>query len=734
LSERTSLPRAAKALIVATAVAAVAAIAWRFAGSPRWTAGDLAGFLALSAVLTVTQLFWVSLRHRTEVENFDVMDAVAVAGLLLARPSVLMAAVAAGTVVGQRIRGVAPVKVLFNASQHVIGISVAVGIYSAIGHGGPADVHSWLAASIAILGYIVVNAGMIGLIIALVEGKSLGSVLVHSFSLNLLHRVGNMALGILIAETWARQPLALPLLGVPLALSYFAYRAWLQGLEERDRMRYLYEAGQTLLDPLDAAANFGPFLQSVRDMFAADGAQFALFGHDAVVLHDLDGRVSLPIEPGEAGLEPKTYLGERSGAGPQIAPVVVGDEVRGALAIWRPSDLSGNERALLETLAAQLGVKLENRRLYTETVEQRTQLEEIIGHTSDGIFVLSPEGIVASWNPGIEHITGFGATEALGRDWEELVTATSSPTPSRPEESDGSAEVHDAAIVRKDGVRRWVRYTRNPILKRGGDAKAYVVVARDVTAELESEHLKADFVATVSHELRTPLTPLKGFLSSLISGTADDSPEAREEYYRIMSKQVDRLEILISDLLEVSRIESAHQVVESRQVELATLVGDQVRELCTQQPARELRLRLPDAPVVVHADAFRVAQVLSNLVSNALKYSPPDAPIDIGVSLEGDSAIVSVRDRGEGIPQSEQDRVFDRFYRIDNRLTRRTGGTGLGLYIAKSLVEAMDGRLWVTSRPGEGSTFSFSLQRSGTASLFADSEVDSPTELRARLA
>ena len=224
-------------------------------------------------------------------------------------------------------------------------------------------------------------------------------------------------------------------------------------------------------------------------------------------------------------------------------------------------------------------------------------------------------------------------------------------------------------------------------------------------------------MATVSHELRTPLTPLKGFLSALLQGTVEDSPKAREEYYRIMLNQTSRLERLITDLLEVSRIESGKPVVDARPVELTSLIAEHIAEHSGGEEARVV-LRSPGDPVLVHADPFRVGQVVANLVSNALKYSPPQSPVEVSVIRDGEQAIISVRDQGEGIPLSEQDRVFDRFHRVDSGMTRRTGGTGLGLYIAKRLVEAMAGRLWLMSRPGEGSTFSFSLPLAESSSLF----------------
>jgi PAS domain S-box-containing protein len=386
---------------------------------------------------------------------------------------------------------------------------------------------------------------------------------------------------------------------------------------------------------------------------------------------------------------------------------MVGDagDVRAVMAVYRPEALTPSERSLLEALASQVRVRLVNQRLFAETVEQRTQLADIIAHTSDGIFALSPDGLILSWNPAMEHITGWSTRRAVGRSWEDVLGPR--------HQTDGSSDAGPAAdnvlLVREDGAERWIRYTRTPVEDRAGTLTAEVVVVRDVTADMEAEQLKADFVATVSHELRSPLTPLRGFLSTLMSGTGEDSPEARSEFYRIMDKQVHRLERLITDLLEVSRIEAAQVPVDARSVDLTALVAEHLDEVRRDQPHRAVQLRGPGQAVHVHADPFRVAQVVANLLSNALKYSLPETPVEVTVASVGEQAIVSVRDEGEGIPLSEQDRVFDRFHRVESGLTRKTGGTGLGLYIAKRLVEAMGGRLWLVSSPGHGSTFSFSL-------------------------
>jgi PAS domain S-box-containing protein len=334
----------------------------------------------------------------------------------------------------------------------------------------------------------------------------------------------------------------------------------------------------------------------------------------------------------------------------------------------------------------------------------------IVEHASDGIFLTSPDHSILSWNPAMERITGYSSDEAVGQNWREMLAASDvQAEPAAATNGHGPTAGISAQVVRKNGIEGWIQYSSNTINTREGTVTAKVVVVHDVTAERQAEQLKSDFVATISHELRTPLTPLKGFLSTLLEGTVDDSEEARREYYEIMLKQTNRLERLITDLLEVSRVEAAEPLIDRQTVELTAPIAEQVRGFLDQYPGRIIRMHTPARPILVHADPSPVGLIVSNLISNALKYSPSEAPVEVTVAVGAEGAIVSVHDHGNGIPGSERDRIFDRFYQIESAHTRSNGGAGLGLYIARRLVEAMAGRLWVDSEPGRGSTFSFSL-------------------------
>jgi PAS domain S-box-containing protein len=708
-------------LVAFVVVAGVACLAVRVPEVAGWGPRQALQCLGLAMAIAVAEFFPVSIPHRTEILLLTLSDTMWMAGLLLfvsgpnPHPGVLTFAVAAGAVAGQAIGRRSKVKIAFNVGQFVVSVTVAEVLFRAMAGSAPAiDPVTWADALVAMGACFLVNVVLTALAISMVERKSLVRTVRPSLGPNVLHWAGNMALGILGAVVWIEAPAALPLLVVPLLLSYSAYRAWLQGMDERDRMRTLYEAGRSLAGPLDRTS-FRPFLDLVEQLLDARSAELVVVDDEAVTIHDHLGVHSLTAGqlPG-TGHEPRAYVPVRDGIPPQIAVVGGPGEVRAVLAVYRPLVLSASERSLLDALGSQVRVRLINQGLFGEVEEQRAQVSDIIAHSSDGIFVVSPTGVIESWNPAMQHITGWTSGLAVGRTWSDVFGDGAARTPPGREEparpAGGPEPGGDILLVRPDGAERWIRYSRSPIRDHDGSLRAEVVVARDITAELESERLKADFVATVSHELRTPLTPLKGFLATLIAGTGEDDPESRQEYYRIMRNQTDRLERLITDLLEVSRIEGGQVRVDTRSLDLTEVVRSQITDFTRHQPDRPINLRAPGTPVVVSADPFRVGQVVSNLVSNALKYSGPDSPVEVTVARAGgEEAIVSVRDEGEGIPLSEQERVFERFHRVEGHLTRRTGGTGLGLYIAKRLMEAMRGRLWVVSSPGNGSTFSFSL-------------------------
>jgi signal transduction histidine kinase len=273
----------------------------------------------------------------------------------------------------------------------------------------------------------------------------------------------------------------------------------------------------------------------------------------------------------------------------------------------------------------------------------------------------------------------------------------------------GHEEVRDASVLNKEGLARWIRYAHAPIMDADGDMDADVVVVRDVTRERQTDELKADFVASVSHELRTPLTPIKGFLMTLLREDRDFAQDRRREYYKLMLMQSQRLERLIEDLLEVTRLEAGAGLVDATAIDAVDLVRQVVDRFTSEDPDRTVHVVAPDHAVYCRGDWMRIDQVLGNLLSNALRYAPPHEPVEVRLVPQGREVVFEVRDMGPGIPIDEQSRIFERFHRVGHYMTREPGGAGLGLYLAKRLVQAMGGRIWVSSRLGHGSVFSFAL-------------------------
>ena len=718
MSEFIELPRRARAWIVVVWMTAIALVAIQLPAISRWNVQDAAAWFALSAVAAILEQFTVRMSHGPEAENYSLTDAIWVPALIFAKPGVLTFAVLAGIAVGQMIRHWRWYKVSYNVAQFVISITVAEIVFSLF-HLSPAlSLMVWLAASVAMLAYFALNELFIAFIISRVEGESLRTLLVLPDGLNLLHAAGNLTIGLLAALVWNTGPVGIPLLIAPMVLVFLAYRGWLHSqreeeqAKERERMRTLYEAGKELSGPIDVGYDFKPFLTLVRKMLEASAVELVLLD-DGVHVYSSEVGLMLNLQPEEHPSAAERFVSIRPGMATFLASIGDDPEASGVLAVHRATPLSAAEGSLVEALASQLQVRHENERLFHETVEQRSHLSDVIGNTSDGIFVVSADRTLLSWNPAMERITGIPRDRANGRLCDEVLglhLEDDGPggtvfVPLRAEERGAQ----DVLLTRTDGSERWIRYTSNPMPNREGGSKAHVIVARDVTSELETEQLKSDFVATVSHELRSPLTPLKGFVRALRDDLVEDSPEARHEYYEIMWRAVERLERLIGDLLDVSRVEAGKLELESKPFEVIELLAGCIRQTRNEFSSRAVDFQHPEGSVMVRADPFRVDQVVTNLLSNAFKYSAADSLVTVSVTSEGARAVLAVHNEGEGIAAADQPFVFDRFYRSKTRPQAEAGGVGLGLYICKRLVEAMESEIVLESSSGQGSTFSFSL-------------------------
>ena len=249
-----------------------------------------------------------------------------------------------------------------------------------------------------------------------------------------------------------------------------------------------------------------------------------------------------------------------------------------------------------------------------------------------------------------------------------------------------------------------------------GFEEGTVYAFRDLTEEKALEEMKADFVATVSHELRTPLAAIYGSAQTIRRTDIELDPEIREQLLGVIASESDRLGTIVNDLLVAGRLDADQLPVTVEQCDPAELAATVVESARTHLPENVvLDLDVAERIPSVVADPGQLHQVLVNLVDNAIKYSPEGGPVVLSVANGDGSIRFSIADTGLGIPASEHRRIFEKFYRLDPDMTRGIGGTGLGLYICRELVRRMDGKIWVESKPGQGSTFFVDLPAARTS-------------------
>jgi PAS domain S-box-containing protein len=346
-------------------------------------------------------------------------------------------------------------------------------------------------------------------------------------------------------------------------------------------------------------------------------------------------------------------------------------------------------------LGRRAAVAVDNARLYRQA-ERRARAALVVEHVADGVLLVNNEGIIHLWNPAAEHITGLPAEEALGRaaadvfpDWGAIESLTAG-NELRP--STQAVKVNDREL--------WLSITGV------GFDDGSVYAFRDLTEERAVETLKSDFVSTISHELRTPLAAIYGAALTLRREDVVLAEPQRTGLLEVIASESDRLARIVNDVLWVSRLESdgLRTAIEPCDgIDLARSVVEAARHYIP--PSIKLELAAPKKAPQIEADPDKVRQVLTNLVDNAVKYSPDGGVVRVEVSVAKPRLRFAVSDQGLGVPPAEHRRIFEKFYRLDPDLTRGVGGTGLGLYISRELLERMGGRIWVESSGRGGSTF-----------------------------
>jgi PAS domain S-box-containing protein len=402
-------------------------------------------------------------------------------------------------------------------------------------------------------------------------------------------------------------------------------------------------------------------------------------------------------------------------------PLVIEEKLIGAIYIFRTRGgaFSAGDQALLAAFADQAAIAVRNAELYQQVSDERRALEAIIDNSAEGVMILDATGQIQVFNRALAHMTGWDAQEALGRPAAEVLVLRDrqdqpiplpDPAPHRASAAEARTYV-EGDVVRRGGPPLTVGVTATPLYDEEGTLARAILNVVDITRFRQAEELKSTFVSVVSHELKTPVALIKGYAETLRREDADWDRDTMRESLDVIGEEADHLTHLIDSLLEASRIQAGGLKLEPTDVHLPRLAEKVVDGFRTQTDIHDFELDFPPDFPPVWGDPNRLREVLSNLVSNAVKYSPDGGTVWVGGRVDGGGVTVYVADQGVGIPPEEQDRIFDRFHRVETGLHRRTEGTGLGLYLVKAIVEAHGGRVWVESAPGQGSIFMFNLPR-----------------------
>lgn len=370
--------------------------------------------------------------------------------------------------------------------------------------------------------------------------------------------------------------------------------------------------------------------------------------------------------------------------------------------VWRVKEIEA-----LTTLAANSATALTGAALYLRVLLEREQSLAILSSVADGIVAVDRAGRIVLWNPAAERITGIVSSEALGRTATEVLR----------QELDVPEGSEERSISIKRGARElWLQVSEAVMRDPSDQIAGKIYTLRDVSADRFVEQAKSDFVSSISHELRAPLTSIYGFAETLLRRGELFDEVQRKTFLSYIASESERLTGIVDALLDVAELDSG-----DLQVELTTTdVGNVVREVVedvrsevadAQGNGHNFVIELADEPLGAEADAEKLRRVLVNLIDNAIKFSPDGGTVSVTGKRNPDAIELRVSDEGVGIPIEERERIFRKFFRGSSSVL--SGGTGLGLFITRGLLNAMGGRIWVDSVEGKGSTFALELPSGG---------------------
>jgi PAS domain S-box-containing protein len=505
---------------------------------------------------------------------------------------------------------------------------------------------------------------------------------------------------------------------------------------------YLLEIARVITQELDIDAVLARILRHAADLLAGQAGLVALRGEpggwNVAAYHGIPSALIRYLDPVLAAVPDyedaarfelpevnrllqriarEVSLGLLTGVG---LPLIVQNRVLGVIFVFRNyrGVFSPEDRVLLQSFADQAAIAVHNAQLYDQTSSQAARMDAILDSVADGILILQPDRIIERCNPALARLVGLPSDEILGRQHSDVIRwGDLSHGPTLEQSEAGGWPLTPTAtlyvegdLLRPDGSKVAVGVTYAPLLNADGQLLNVIASVRDVSHFRQAEEMQSTFVSVISHELKTPVALIKGYVSTLRREDVRWDSKTVQDSLTVIEDEADHLAELIENLLDASRLEAGALAINASDLSLQRLAERVAERYRTQTDKHKIIVDLPEDFPIVLADEQRINQVLLNLISNAVKYSPKGGEVRISGQVRPEHVVVCVQDQGPGVPPGDAPHIFDRFYRA-GETARSTKGAGLGLYLTRAILEAHGGSIWVDQKYNEGARICFSLPR-----------------------
>jgi len=498
---------------------------------------------------------------------------------------------------------------------------------------------------------------------------------------------------------------------------------------------YLLEISRALTQELDQEKLLARILRIAIEMLAGQAGIIALkedgwrvataYGIAAAFMSYLTPLLAeenvreLDVSELNRMLKELTYTASMGLLNGTALPLAAHGQVIGVIFIFRNyQDLfTPNDRVILQSFADQAAIAVFNARLYGQVSYEKQRLDALLDSAADGILILNADLTIERVNDAFERIYGKSHDELVNLSHDNVICWEHDPQGSPLNEAiaNGWPLTPNATLYVEGDLKRAlppplpIGVTYAPLLSPDGKLRNIIASVRDITHFRTADEMKSTFISIVSHELRTPVALIKGYASTLRRDDAKWDKSTISDSLAVIEEEADRLSKMIDDLLDASRLQAGGMNLNRADVSLPILAKRVAERFSTQSNKHNIVAEFPEKFPIVLADETRLEQVVSNLVSNALKYAAK-GEIKITGTARPEQIVICVSDQGPGIEAKDLPHIFDRFYRSTNAV-KQTKGAGLGLYLARAIVEAHGGRIWADPKPDSGARICFSLPR-----------------------